>query len=590
MPARPSPQGGYLLAEECFAAEDGRFLDCLAEIDSHKWLAGFADKWKADRRPWARAQIFAYLDRPLARLGHEPVVKRLFKDAEARRDFELLGAFLVAFDVNVRRVRRKRYCWDPRVRESTVEEYLATPSTTTPKKAPTIYNWTTREQEIDVRRLQRTRLFSARTRYYLRRRGWRTFRRLGYREPGAYPEAAALVLRRYRDADFASGENILDSWALLQIAFRGCPALEFTPTHHRIKDGHGLDELRAAPRFAEAWQTPAGSRAALRLVGEARARLVRTWAIDLLRQGPVKAALELEPEEVFALLRSPEDEVVQFGAELFRDHPSVARLPVETWLQLLELPHASALALICEAFEKYVSGSRLTLAQVIALTNSRAVPVTRVGFRLLQAREIAPAETAQLADLAGMRGEALSGEVAAWVLARLGAPEHYQLDLVSRFFDSLQAPAREAAWAWLKSPAGRAADTDPVLWSRLTETPFEDLRLRLVDDLARRAEAPAPPTDALAPIWCAVLLSIHRGGRQKLKAVRQIAEAVRREPARVDALLPVLAVAVRSIRGPEARAGLGAVMTLLAARPGLAAAVRRHLPELEFGSPGEVAA
>jgi len=100
---------------------------------------------------------------------------------------------------------------------------------------------------------------------------------------------------------------------------------------------------------------------------------------------------------------------------------------------------------------------------------------------------------------------------------------------------------------------------------------------------------PALASDQLAPVWCSVLLGVHRGGRQKLKAVRAIAEAVAHAPESAARLLPVMAVAVRSVRGPEMRVGLAAVMTLLEQRPELAAAVRTQLPELHFEL-GEVAA
>ena len=132
-----------------------------------------------------------------------------------------------------------------------------------------------------------------------------------------------------------------------------------------------------------------------------------------------------------------------------------------------------------------------------------------------------------------------------------------------------------------RSP-GAAGYDDPVLWRRLAETPFDDLKLALIDHLALRVKLPELSADQLAPVWCAVLLGVHRGGRQKLKAVREVAAAIAREPEKSTSLLPVLAVAVRSVRGPEMRAGLAAVMTLLAARPELADAVRARLPELQF--------
>jgi hypothetical protein len=115
----------------------------------------------------------------------------------------------------------------------------------------------------------------------------------------------------------------------------------------------------------------------------------------------------------------------------------------------------------------------------------------------------------------------------------------------------------------------------------LAETPHDDLRLRVVDYLQRQTKLPGVDGN-IENIWRSVLLGVHRGGRQKAKAVRQISQAIVEHPERVDTLLPVLAVAVRSVRGPESRAGLAAVVTLAEGRPELAEAVRRHLPEMKF--------
>jgi hypothetical protein len=128
---------------------------------------------------------------------------------------------------------------------------------------------------------------------------------------------------------------------------------------------------------------------------------------------------------------------------------------------------------------------------------------------------------------------------------------------------------------------------DASLWSRLAETPHDDLRLRVIDFLQRQTKLPGTDGNQLENVWRSVLLGVHRGGRQKAKAVRQISQAIVENPQRVETLLPVLAVAVRSVRGPESRAGLAAVVTLTEARPELTEAVRRHLPEMKFA---EVAA
>ena len=73
-----------------------------------KKLASLTNLWKKDFRSWARGRIFEYLELPLDALGHETVVKRLFKHAEEQRDDELMAAFAVAFDRMVRRVRKMR--------------------------------------------------------------------------------------------------------------------------------------------------------------------------------------------------------------------------------------------------------------------------------------------------------------------------------------------------------------------------------------------------------------------------------------------------------------------------------------------------
>lgn len=583
----PAPQhdrASLLLVEECFAGADARFVEALRRVESPKFLATFADRWKKDSRPWARQQLLAYLQQPLDCPGHQPLVKRLFKDAEARRDDELMAAFLAAFDTLIRRARRSRWHWDRATRTTSEEEYLAVPRDVLPRDFVHVVVNPKTGDRITVgkngRRILRGRLFTHRTRQYLRRRAWRYFRRLGYARPADYPAAIIPALRRYHDADLAKGENILDSWALLNVCFRGCDALEFTPVHLRLVPGHTLGELRAAPRFPAAWETPAAAKLLLGLVAQAQAQLVRLWAMDLFRQVRAKIAPDFPAEELLGLLDHADERVQQFGAELFESHPGIDKLPVTTWLKLLATRNLTALATLCAAFTKHVGVDRLTLGQCLDLATAQPVPVARLGQSLLAQRAVAPREFASLATLAEARCPAVAGELATWALTRLGAREHYNVETVSRFLDSLEPATRDAAWSWLI--AGSAGYDDPVLWSRLAETPFDDLKLKLVDRLALRVKMPSLSADQLAPIWCAVMLGVHRGGRQKLKAVRDIAAAIVATPEQAHQLLPVLAVAVRSVRGPEQRAGLAAVMTLVAARPELANAVQARLPELHF--------
>jgi hypothetical protein len=53
-------------------------------------------------------------------------------------------------------------------------------------------------------------------------------------------------------------------------------------------------------------------------------------------------------------------------------------------------------------------------------------------------------------------------------------------------------------------------------------------------------------------------------------------------------LLPVLAVAIRSVRMPEVRTGLSAVVTAVEIHPPLASAVTKYLPEMQLAQEAAV--
>ena len=233
---------------------------------------------------------------------------------------------------------------------------------------------------------------------------------------------------------------------------------------------------------------------------------------------------------------------------------------------------------------RFVTGDRLTLDQCLQLACKAATPIARLGWRFIQSRDIKTAEERQaLTAFSHAKCSAVAAELTAWALQILGTPEHYRREQVCDFFDSLTAEVRSAAWAWLTPQS--AGHADAALWSRLLETPFDDVRLQLIDRLQQRSKLPGTNPQDLTPVWTSVLLGVHRGGRQKLKAVSQLADALIRHPEQANQLLPVLSVAVRSIRGPESRAGLAAVVSLLTARPELSAAVAQHLPEFQCLSP-----
>jgi hypothetical protein len=575
----PEKGPSFLIIEEYFAREDPRFIDALREAGeggTAKRLAAFADRWKTDPRPWSREQIFKYLEQPLNAPGHRPVVKRLYKEAERRGDDAVVGAFLVSFDTAVRRVRRMKWTWDYESRAAVEVEELKTVRPKGPQ--PT--------------------LFSYRTRYYLRRRTWRYFRKIGATAVAAdgkvnevhgarYLRAVAGVLGRYDDDDFKTGENILDSWCLLQMAFRASPALQFTPHQVKLVDGHALAELAAAPRFLAIWKMRIGGETLLALLN-APARLVRVWARQLLEREHAAFLRDIEPVQLFALLESSDEEIQQFAAGLLKNLAGLEKLPLADWLRLLETKNELALEILVEALREKVSPQRFSLEQLVELATRRPAAVARLGLDFLQSRPFdVPGDLDLAARLSQARSPALAGAVARYGLGLVAGPAVYSVDRVCAFFDALQPEVRAAAWE-IMTP-GTTAWEDAALWARLMESPYDDVRLKLVDMLEERKNTPRPPVGfagptaaALAEVWTAVLLGVHRGGRQKVRALRQISRELLAHAQHADTLLPIMAVAIRSVRPAEARVGLAAVVGVLARRPELASPVRRLLPEMEL--------
>jgi hypothetical protein len=569
-----------LLLDEYFAAADDRFLPMLRQLHEPKRLAAIAEKWKKDHRPWARNLIFDYLSQPFDSEGHEPIIKRHFKHAEQTGDDELMSAFAVAFDRMVRRVRKTRWQFDFQSRGSWQEEYLKSPRDVLRVRQIEIKFGPQAGSTVRVPS-RGNRLFTYHTRYYLRRRAWRYFRRMAHKRPNEYPAAVAKLLARYSDADVAKGENLLDNWSLIHACFRESDVLEFAASHVRIKEGRNLSELKAAPDFPDLWKKPKSGTVLVDLLAIAPCRGIRVWTMQLLREHHRAHFAQVTPDQLLPLLDSEDEEVQQFAAEMLEQGPDLSKLDLATWLRLLQTRNPTALEIIASAMAKHVAGERLTLQQVVQLASARPVPVARLGLRFLKERTIRSTEDlTTLAELANLRSAGTAAEATAFALSILGTKENYNVDRISRFFDSLVVEARTAAFAWLtpESPGYN----DPALWSRLTESPYDDVRIRVIAELERRKTLPGAAADQLETIWTSVLLAIHRGNRAKLAALRQISSEIRHNPNRAQSLLPVLAVAIRSVRIPEARAGLASIVSAVEAHPDLIPALGKHLPELQI--------
>lgn len=575
------------IATGYFDREDDRFVAALREVYYPQLLAPFVERWKRDVRPWARAQILEYLRLPFDVPGHQLVVKRLYKQAEVDCDHELVGAFMTAFDRLIRRSRGRRWTQvqDPvtrRLRSQEYEALVAEPNSYSPfayfdqkKHKFAQYNWFRPYLNKSLR------LFSVSTRKYLSRRVGRYFRMLAATRPAEYIAAIAPALLRYDDRDLREPENLLDSRCLMRICFGEHPTLDFSKPYVALKPDRTMAELTAAPLAEKLWAASSSGPVLLKLLLEAKSRTVRVWAKQLLERHHRNVIDTMPIETLFRMLGSPDSDLQQFGATLLDTAPGVDAWPLDTWLRLLELPDPTALAIVCEIFSKRVAVSRLDAAGTVKLAKARAVPVARMGFAYLkQGSWNEAAERRALIELGGARCDAVSGELAKWALSVAGSGERYERDVVVALFDSLSEPMREAAADWFAR--NEAAQDDPVLWTRLIETPYEEIRLRLVELLQYRAARPRVEREYLSSLWSTVLLGVHRGGRHKLKAIEQLVASIIDHPERGEELVPVLGVAIRSIRGPERRAGLAGAARLAEFCPGEAYRLQLELPELKF--------
>ncbi len=644
----------WLVIEELYARGDPGFVDALRACDDAPRLAAFAATWFADRRSSARSSLLEYLRRPLNAYHHEGLVKRLYKLAEKAGDDEALAHFLVLFDRSIRRrtkstfhfenrtVNDKREAealrrqWEAAGAQTTnisggrgsfyvyahwpIEKIVVPRGSTMPRGVVVQSSFWGKVTDLEIKlrlrgrppktlseeirkKLERFRLFTVHTRNYMRRRTWRYFRNLGKTAPERYIPAVLTALKLYQDDDVEDGLALLDNWGLVHILFRHSPAL--WPRSHgwTLQPGHTLGELKPSPAFAELWQR--APHAFLELLKNAQCRPVRQWVVHFLRVEPsILARASLE--DLLGLLTSDLAEVGALAGEYLNEHAGTATVPPDRWLKLLETATPAALDVICSLVSKFVRPEQASLEQVVSLACSRPVPVARLGFRWLQQRQPADlwdgsAIRPTLWRVLEAQSDTQRPEIVRWLRSVLAQSEAFEPDWVLEFLDSRHADVRTEGWDWLMQsapsppaplPPGRGEHPrDAVqIWQRLFESPYDDVRLRLVAHLEERfgkKTVALPKNVALAPdlvrlLWATVLLNIHRGNRHKPMVVRQMARRLADCPDDAPLLLPLFKVALRSLRGPEWRAGLAGIVQLVQRRPDLASLVEKEISELQL--------
>ena len=589
------PDPSKIMLEEYFSSEHEDFVGLLKEFQSDKYLASFVMRWIADKREWTRQQVIEYVAGDLNLPGHEVVFKRLYKYHLAMNDHDILGAFMVALDRMVRRARvtSRRYNWQ--TRDSwTTESFRAKPNKSVKDVYGRTRTHTHRGKDYtyplpDIRNERDNVLFSHRTRNYLRRSVWRYFRHLSYRDPHAYVSAMGKALVRYKDEHLETGEAIIDNWSLMHACYFHHDAIDFSPTHTNVVEGRSLNELSARPYQPAAWQTDEAAGILVEILLEASSTLVRIWALELFKQYHSKSIGKIAIETLIRMMSSPDPNVQQFAAELFEEHPKLPTLTVAEWLSLLETSDPSLLSKLCQVMRKHVAEQRLNNEQLIQLACAQQDPVSTMGFDLIKARHASqPLNATELGRLSQCQCTTQANRIAIWSLNQISASD-YDSDHVIDFFDALLRPTREAAMSWLAQEDSPGFN-DAKLWAQLMESPFDDIRIELIELLEQRTCRQQNPkyNESVTPVWVSVIHGIHRGGRTKPKAIRQIGRKIRQQTDEADNLLPVLAVAFRSIRAPEMRSALTTVVQLANESPQMKAKVASHFPELEFVESGVV--
>ncbi len=556
---------------------DPGFVDAIRRVREPAILADLAATWLGDPRPEARRLLLDYLDRPLDAPGHAILIKRLFKRAEAAGDAEVMARFLVLLDRSDRRVRAVRRATARRDFATAEEAEAAAALLATQGYTGVLVGRSRRAHWLIVRHSEEvlrqpmpegSRLFSLATRRYLRRRAWRFFRKLGKAEPGRYVGAIGEALVLYRDEDVADGPALIDNWGLVHALFHHSPVLVAHPRGWRVAPGRSLAELAPAPMFGPLWDEAPASVVDLLIRG--RCRTVRAWATRRIGGEPGRFRGTLDAGGWFGLLGHDDPDVARLAAGMLGDDPGgLDAIEVDRWVGLIESSRPEALEANCDLARRHVRPDRASTAQALRLAGSGLLPAARLGLAWLAGRAGQGGEAGPDPALLGLL-DARCGALRPEILRRLRgafAGSAARASVIEAFLDSRHRDARALGWAWFE---GEPAIRDDVeAWRRLLESPYDDVRIAVLDTLeARRGAGRAELARGLDPeavrgLWASTLLNVHRGGRAKPSAVAQIVERLEARPGEAPSLLPILGVALRSVRGAERRAGLVAVVRLI---------------------------
>lgn len=265
------------------------------------------DLWRHNGA-WERACLLEVIATVPLCWGPWRALKRIFKESERRGDMEIYGALVARFDVAA-----------------------------------------SHHYGSDVTRA---------TLAYLRRRGWRTLRRLGQTLPAVYVDACVEVLRAYR---IDSPHEWRQTWVAAHIWYH-----ELGYTRGKVRIPYRLPDMLKHRAFAELWKrTP---RPLFTLLERARAEPVREYAVKALKANFRAALREVEATWVCRLIHVRSATIDEFVVWLLGSVPKFE----EAAFRELGL-HDAVLSLLDSA-----SGTAAERAAAYARTHARELPVDRL--------------------------------------------------------------------------------------------------------------------------------------------------------------------------------------------------------------------
>lgn len=329
--------------------------------------------------PMARRILLTHLKRMRLRAGTFRAVRHIYKAAEMAGDAELFGLIQQRFDTDI---------------HTSSSQWIYV------RRAYTKYAEEAARPDSKV-------AYGLRTRDYLRRRGWRTLRRLAEDRDPAYVQMALGVLAAMDDSDAGQpasrGGRFYDGYSHWMVFNRMLRA-----RGHWLSNRHGTSWYQPHPiqpddrrqeAFPELWD--AQPQALLALMQQSRCAGVHEFASRALADNKDFCA-NLDLDVIRELLRSPYLATARFAFQVARQRFEPGIPPTE-WLLLLiqcTLPEATQYALDCIVRDPLSYAADALLVATIASAPLEAV--RRQGRMLCQVAASlpgqAPAIVMQLLD------------------------------------------------------------------------------------------------------------------------------------------------------------------------------------------------